>query len=364
MYIPEDGIYFNPQDFLPDSSLLDLLVTFKKQSFLQFFVNESTKTVVVEDVPNIKSWKRTDISHLVKEDYQEDHSEIKQRVKITRSEEDGDERTKLAIDTYREANIGECYQSVLDFPQAAASALGQIIYCITDNQFYRNEQTLVNQSYVRSWNPAGVNELEHIIEWSDIEGEEFSIEMPSFISTERFNQSEGVDNGRIVVFPSVDKPGNYVNYRQEGRDVKPFGIRFLLYRGLYQHNINESRNPLYFFASNSVYNPYNNADGTKADNFKESFLFTDYLMEDGEAVDYGLWETKIRPLLNIILNKRVFTFQLNVRHQSELALLKLNEIMIVNGSQFIIKKRTYNRTHNGVEVAEIECVQYQPEIAG
>lgn len=364
MFLPEDGIHFNPQDYLPDCSLLELLVAFKKQSFLQFFINESTKTVFVEDVPNIKNWKRTDISHLVKQDYQEDHSQIIQRVKISRSEEDGDERQKIAIDTFSEKNIGAIYQSVLDFPLAASSELGLIIYCITDNQYYRNEQTLVNQSYVRNWNPVGVNELEHVIDFSEVEGEEYSIEMPSFISTERYHQFEDGGTSRIVIFPSVDKKGNYVNYVQNGRELESFGIRFLLNRGLFQHNWSDLWKPKYFFATNSVYNPYHNADGTKADNFKESFLFTDYLLENGNPVDYGLWETKIKPLLNIVLNKRVFTFPLNIRHQNELALLKFNEIMTINGSQFIIKKRTYNRTHNGVEMAEIECVQYQPEIVG
>jgi hypothetical protein len=170
------------------------------------------------------------------------------------------------------------------------------------------------------------------------------------------------DFWRFLYAPVVAQKGNYIGYSEEGREVAKFGVRFLISRGLFLSSLSDDDFPhaaQFRLGSNSVFNIYQNLDGTPGTNFKESLLFSDWVIEDGVAVDRGLYETKIKTLLNYTVNKRIFTFYLNIKNKQQRDKLKFTNLVSVNGTKFLIKKRKLRRSHSGfISGSYIECVPF------
>ena len=123
--------------------------------------------------------------------------------------------------------------------------------------------------------------------------------------------------------------------------------------------IDSDIHPPFRFASNSVENLYHNLDGTPGANFKESLLFSDWVIENGVAVDRGLYESKIKTLLSYTVNKRIFTFYLDIKTKQQRDKLKFTNLVSVNGTKFIIKTRKLIRSHSGYKKGSyIECVPF------
>lgn len=354
---------FSPSDFLPDVSLLDIVVAFKQATFLQIFVDETAKSITIDDISNIKKWPVVDITDMVELDYEESHSDIIQNVKVTRKTDEEDDEQKNVIDTYTGNFIG-VWQSAVSLPQASDYEDKDILFVINDGVFYKNTYIDSGGSFIQQWRRAGANEAEHILNVVDITGEDFNVDITATLWNERreiIAYPSGEFDG-FILCPVASQKGEIIDYSEEKRNKTKFETRFLISRGIFLQSIDDDNFPYYApfrFASNSRFNIYNNLDGTPGSNFKESLLFSDWVIEDGVAVDRGLYESKIKTLLNYTVNKRVFTFYINIKNKQQREKLKFTNLVSVNGTKFLIKKRKLRRSHSGfIKGSYIECVPF------
>lgn len=371
------------KDYVPDISVLDLFVAFKKTSLLQFFIDERSKTIIVDDIRNIKKWPISDISKMVKKSYEEDHSEFFSSVLIKRLNDDSD-NIKESIDLNVSNYIG-AFLLYSQLPDPASEDVSSVCYCIDENQYYKiqiekidtvtivpahidpsnpfhivPESRTTTTTYENKWISFGLNESEHSFTLNNLSENKYEVELQGIIGNSRAYFGGSTDINYYI--PTVKMQGNFNNL--SFKDITPteFIPRFLLYRGLFYapHKYDTFRDyGTIDFATNSVYNPYSNEDepfSEPAPNFKESYLFTDIVIEDGVEVDYGLYKNKLKELLAIILNKRVFSFYLNVETEKDFRKLRFNSIMEVNGSHFLIKSKKYSRTNYGIADVRIDCI--------
>lgn len=354
---------FNPANFLPDISLLDLIVAFKQSTFLQFFIDESSHEITIDDVSNIKKWKIEDITEMVELDYEESHSDIIRNVKVGRRIDETDDEQKKVIDTYS-LNFTGVIQSAINLPPASTAQVEEVKYVINDGVFYKNTFVEVGNQVQQQWVRCGANEAEHLLNIVDLTGDDFNVDLSATIWTERKTINTYPDNvfDGFIMCPVTFQKGELINYSEDKRDKTKFEPRFLLSRGMFLQSLDDDNVPQYApfrFASNSIFNIYQNLDGTPGSNFKESLLFSDWVIEDGVAVDRGLYESKIKILLNYTVNKRIFTFYLNIKNKQQRQKLKFTNLVSVNGTKFLIKKRKLRRSHSGfIKGSYIECVPF------
>lgn len=354
---------FRPSDFLPDVSLLDLIVAFKQATFLQIFVDETARCITIDDISNIKKWPVIDITDMVELDYEESHSDIIRNVKVTRKAEETDDEQKNVVDTYTGKFIG-VFQSSNTLPLASDYEDKDLLYVVNDGVFYKNTFVESGGLFIQKWMRSGANEAEHTLNIVDLTGEDFNVDLTATIWNER-REIVAYPSGEFdgfILCPVVAQKGELIGYSEDKRAKTTFTPRFVISRGMFLQSIDDDDFPYFApfrYASNSVFNIYQNLDGTPGTNFKESLLFSDWVIEDGVAVDRGLYESKIKTLLNYTVNKRIFTFYLNIKNKQQREKLKFTNLVSVNGTKFLIKKRKLRRSHSGfIKGSYIECVPF------